>query len=162
MGKDVAYTCCFYSGYILFSAETFKLSGLSAAQLRRQPESALQLAPTNLPLQKCKQVIRLERALLYNGQDAKSPYKMNIKRCAIRKINIHMTFWIICLLVSSRLDGQKNCNQKKSFFISSAIISHGRFPTYVLLYPMVDFQHVLLYPSYQLWCKIFFPTRFHL
>jgi hypothetical protein len=50
----------------------------------------------------------------------------------------------------------KNFTIRKELFISSAIISHGRFPTYVLLYPMVDFQHVPLYPSYQLWCKIFF------
>jgi hypothetical protein len=78
-GIWVAYNR-FYSGEILFSAETFKLSGLSAAQLQRQTESVLQLAPTNLPLQKCKQVIRLERTLLYNGHDAKSPYKMDIKR----------------------------------------------------------------------------------
>jgi hypothetical protein len=92
-----------------------------------------------------------------NGQGAKSPYKINIKRCAIRKKNQHPHNRLVRLSSCQFQIGWTNILQsEKSFFISSAIIPHSRFPTYVLVTSHGIFPTCPINPSYQLWCKIFF------
>lgn len=86
-----------------------------------------QFAPTNLPLQKCKQVIRLD----YWNVDV--PHQKN-------NVNIHVTFSFGCLLVSSRSDEQKFCNQRRDFSYHQLLYSQhtyllfsGIFPTCLII-----------------------------